>query len=634
MQKRGTFSLVLLLTVFSLFATQDLVDLGTAYELVIAETPLSEAETNTASSVSVITQEQIMAYNAQTTAELVGKAIGTSFNSVGGLGSLQTVVIRGATSSKNLIYLDGVLLSSAHDGTVDLSIIPIDIIERIEIVKSGPGNLGRTNAIGGMVNIITKKGQQSETPFSLSFENGSFLPLAYGTSSSRNWLSLVDSQKLDFSYTSEDIVATIGGLAAQNAYTYKDDTPIIKLRKNAQVYGINGSISYNKDISKSMNLSSNSYADYQDLAVPGGYVINPLYDEGLTPDDYSKGFNFNTTNKIEVTDVNELIENVTALASYNFSRLFFHDEVDFYNGMVTTESTHNKHKASAQIDAKWNVGQTYVLNTGLLYTLDYVDSTAIGKRTRHTISSSAHGSAYFLDGRLSIHPSLNIAYLSDNAMISPNASLGIIYAVVPNTDVKASISYAEDVPTFSALYWPGYANPDLKAEKGINVDLGVDTKIGPLSYESVLFGRDVINAITGNTNIDHSVYLGTEQSVELELAEQITLQASYLYNKSYDLSGGNTFADNVEVWGNRNHTAKGSLFLTLDRFESVVSAEYLGATSSLDSAFLLNLSVNMQVNKKLKAYLAVDNVLNTSYELTSGYPMPGTKIRIGGTVRF
>ncbi len=100
MQKRGIFSLVLLLTVFSLFATQDLVDLGTAYELVIAETSLSDAETNTASSVSVITQDQITAYNAQTTAELVGKAIGTSFNSVGSLGSLQTVVIRGATSSK------------------------------------------------------------------------------------------------------------------------------------------------------------------------------------------------------------------------------------------------------------------------------------------------------------------------------------------------------------------------------------------------------------------------------------------------------------------------------------------------------------------------------------------------------
>jgi vitamin B12 transporter len=176
MQKRGIFSLVLLLALSNLFAAQDITDLGTAYELVIAETSLAEAETNTASSVSVITKEQIAAYNAQTTAELIEKAVGTTIQSYGSLGSLQNVVIRGATSSKNLVYLDGVLLSSAHEGTVDLSIIPVSIIERIEIVKSGPGNLGRTNAIGGMVNIITKNGQKSDTPFALTFENGSFLP--------------------------------------------------------------------------------------------------------------------------------------------------------------------------------------------------------------------------------------------------------------------------------------------------------------------------------------------------------------------------------------------------------------------------------------------------------------------------
>jgi vitamin B12 transporter len=231
MQKRGIFSLVLLLALSNLFAAQDIIDLGTAYELVIAETSLAEAETNTASSVSVITKEQIAAYNAQTTAELIEKAVGTAIQSYGSLGSLQNVVIRGATSSKNFIYIDGVLFSSAHEGTVDLSIIPVSIIERIEVVKSGPGNLGRANAIGGMVNIITKKGQKTNTPFALTFENGSFLPQVYGSSNSRNWLSLVDSQKLD-SPTQLDLVATVGGIAAQNAYTNSDGATR-SLRDNA-----------------------------------------------------------------------------------------------------------------------------------------------------------------------------------------------------------------------------------------------------------------------------------------------------------------------------------------------------------------------------------------------------------------
>lgn len=625
MQKRGIFSLVLLLTVFSLFATQDLVDLGTAYELVIAETPLSDAETNTASSVSVITQEQIMAYNAQTTAELVGKAIGTSFNSVGGLGSLQTVVIRGVTSSKNLIYLDGVLLSSAHDGTVDLSIIPIDIIERIEIVKSGPGNLGRTNAIGGMVNIITKRGQQSETPFSLSFENGSFLPLTHDTDE-HNWLSLVDSQNINMTYADNGLVVTMGGLAAQNAFTYQDGSATRKLRENAEVFEWHGAVNFDTNISENLQFTTQNLVNYKNLGVPGGLSF------GLTKDDYQKDLFTSTTNTLEITNVSELLETIAARLHYGYGQTFYHD--DDYQ-----DSAHNKHSASVQVESTWGLGQSYALTTDLLYNLDYVDSTDVGKNNRHTISSSAHGSLYFGDGNFSIHPSVNIAYLSDLKTFSPNASLGAIFSIAKNTELSATISYAENVPTFSQLYWPFMGNPNLKTEKGLNGEIGISTTNGTITYEGILFGRNIYNDIAYDAfwtpqNIAHSFYLGSEQSIELELAEDLTLQTSYLFNKSYDLAGGNTFADNVEVSNVRKHTVKTALFFSRNLFEGSVSTEYLGSTSSLEQAFLVNLSASMQVTDALKAYVAVDNLLNTEYELTSGYPMPGTKIRIGGTVRF
>jgi vitamin B12 transporter len=625
MQKRGIFSLVLLLTVFSLFATQDLIDLGTAYELVIAETPLSDAETNTASSVSVITQEQIMAYNAQTTAELVGKAIGTSFNSVGGLGSLQTVVIRGATSSKNLIYLDGVLLSSAHDGTVDLSILPIDIIERIEIVKSGPGNLGRTNAIGGMVNIITKKGQKRETPFSLSFENGSFLPLTHDTDE-QNWQSLVDSQNINVTYMNEGLVATVGGLAAQNAFTYQDGNDTRKLRENAEVYEWHGAVNFDTSVSENIQFTTQNLATYKNLGVPGGLSF------GLTPEDYQKDLFVSTTNTMEIANVSELLETIATRLHYGYGKTFYHD--DDYQ-----DSTHNKHTASVQLEGTWGLGQSYALTTDFLYNLDHVDSTDVGKNNRHTISTSAHGSLYVGNGNISIHPSVNIAYLSDLETFSPNASLGAILSLTKSTELNTSISYAENVPTFSQLYWPFMGNPNLKTEKGLNGEIGISTTNGTITYEGTLFGRNIYNDIAYDAswtpqNIAHSVYLGTEQSMELEITENFNIQMSYLFNKSHDLSGGNTFADNVEVSNVRKHTVKAALFFSRDLFVGSISTEYLGSTNALDPAFLVNLSTSIQVTDALKAYVAVDNLLNTAYELTSGYPMPGIKIRIGGTVRF
>ena len=626
MKKRGIFSLVLLLTLSTLFAAQENIDLGTAYELVIAESSLAEAETNTASCVSVITEKQIATYNAQSTAELVGKAIGVSFNSVGSLGSLQSVVIRGATSSKNLIYLDGILLSSAHDGTVDLSSIPVSIIDRIEVVKSGPGNLGRTNAIGGMVNIITKKGQESETPFSLTFENGSFLPLTYGTSNTHHWLSLLDSQKLDLTYINDGLLASVGGLTAQNSYTYNDGTATAKLRDNAQVYEAHGAVNFTSNLSDKLQFTTQNLVTYKNLGVPGNLAF------GLTPDDYQNDLFVSTSNTIELSKASSTLETLTAYLHYAYGQTFYHD-TDYQ------DSTHNKHKASAQLEGTWDLGQSYSLNTDLLYSLDYVDSTDAGQNKRHTLSTSANGSVYFMDGSLSLHPSLNIAYLSDLKTLSPNASLGAIFTPMKNLDLKATISYAENVPSFSQLYWPFMGNTNLKTEKGLNGELGLSGTFHNLSYEGTLFGRNISNDISYDSswipqNIAHSVYLGTEQTLTMELTNLINFQVSYLYNKSYDLSGGKTFSDNVEVANIRKHTAKGSLFFKLDRFESVFSVEYLGKTSSLESAFLLNVSMNMQVTETLSAYLALDNLLNTEYELSSGYPMPGTKIRIGGKLRF
>jgi vitamin B12 transporter len=114
------------------------------------------------------------------------------------------------------------------------------------------------------------------------------------------------------------------------------------------------------------------------------------------------------------------------------------------------------------------------------------------------------------------------------------------------------------------------------------------------------------------------------------------LSASYLYNKSYDLSNGQTFSDNIEVANVRKHTAKASASFAYNVFNTVLSGEYLGKTNSPTSKniVVLNLSVNAQVTEDLKVYVAVDNLLNASYELSGGYPMPGTKIRLGGTLKF
>lgn len=626
MKKRGYFSLVMLLITTTLFAVTDI---GSAKELVITETPLAHAEQNTASTVSVITQEEIKTYNAQSTAELVGKAIGVTYNSVGSLGALQNVIIRGASSSKSLIFLNGVPLGSALDGTVDLSIIPIQSIERIEVIKSGTGNLGRTNAIGGMVNIITKKGTSTPTPFTLTVENGSFLPLA------NNWLSLVDSQRVDLSYTKDNLFATVGTTLAQNAYLYDNNTT---LRENAHLYEGHGSVSYSHTFSPTLTFNTSNIVTYKNLGVPGGYILYPDgyggYYGGLTPDNYQNDLLLTTANSVDITRPIQQIQNLSITAAYAFGQTFYHD--DTYG-----DSEHNKHNGAIAAHAEWETGDDIALFSDLSYTLDYVDSTDVGKNTRHTISLASNASFYFLDGSLSLHPSVNITYLSDTNAFSPNASLGFIYTPMKDLDLKASVSYAERTPTFSELYWPYMSNPNLKTERGVNGELGYAYSTNRLELEGSLFARDIHHGIVwDNTtympqNIAHSLYLGTEQTASVTIMDDLDFSVSYQYNKSFNLSDGNTISDNVELGNVRKHTAKAALTYAFDRIDAYLDAQYLGKTQSLDSVLLLNLSVGWQTTETLRTYIAIDNLLNTSYELTDGgYPMPGMKIRLGGSFSF
>lgn len=89
--------------------------------------------------------------------EVLEQEVGVQTRVTGGEGSLSTVILRGAASEQVMIYLDGVPLNDAAGGAVDLSLVPLDNIERIDVYRgSTPLELGKAS-IGGAVNIITRR---------------------------------------------------------------------------------------------------------------------------------------------------------------------------------------------------------------------------------------------------------------------------------------------------------------------------------------------------------------------------------------------------------------------------------------------------------------------------------------------
>ena len=125
----------------------------------------------------VLGAQEISASSANNVGELLRETSSVDVTGYGSLGSAQSASIRGSSASQVLVMVDGRPINSITFGSADLSQIPLDYVERIEIVKGPTSHLYGANAMGGVINVITKK-----PPFRPSFKAG----VSYGSFNTQN----------------------------------------------------------------------------------------------------------------------------------------------------------------------------------------------------------------------------------------------------------------------------------------------------------------------------------------------------------------------------------------------------------------------------------------------------------------
>jgi len=143
-------------------------------EEVVVHLPRAEASADPTASATIVDATRF-AGEAKGVAELVSTAPGVAVEEYGGLGHLSTVSIRGATSQDVKVLVDGIPLNTAAGGGVDLSSIPAPWIERIEVLRGAEGAHYGTGALGGVVNVVTKRAAPGA--WSLETGGGSFTTL-------------------------------------------------------------------------------------------------------------------------------------------------------------------------------------------------------------------------------------------------------------------------------------------------------------------------------------------------------------------------------------------------------------------------------------------------------------------------
>src|SRR5262245_52270882 len=160
-------------------ALADETDVIETREVVVSATKTPIPVAQVTSAVEVITEEQMQQRKVKTVAEVLRWAQGLAVFQSGGPGTNVDVRMRGGTPEQTLVLIDGAIVNSATLGSYDFANLTTDNIERIEILRGAQSMLWGSDAMGGVINITTKRGR--ETPNISAFaEYGSFTTIREG----------------------------------------------------------------------------------------------------------------------------------------------------------------------------------------------------------------------------------------------------------------------------------------------------------------------------------------------------------------------------------------------------------------------------------------------------------------------
>lgn len=597
-------------------ATQTVSEATEADTVVVSATRIPQAIRDVGVSVSVVTRERIEELKAQNVGEVLAEVTDARVNSYGSMGAESEITLRGSSGKQVLVMVDGRPVNVASVGKVDLSLYPVDQVERIEVIR-GPGSvLYGAGAMAGVVNIITR-----DPPKQLQTD----LSAAYGTKNTRI-LQLDNGMK----------IGDIGYLitASQNASD--------GWRENSACdnYNISGKLDY--DMTQESRLVLNSGFSRQNKGVPGSTSWQ-------TPDakQHDRQYWFDLTHKYE-------FETNSCLTSKAFLNQNWQE---YKNPKSFTDDISRNQKTGLDVQQTLPVGEKQLLLGGIYLENDFVNIKDAGGVSRIGGNRELFTGAGFLQDEISFlekfvaTPGLRCDLQSKwGAELSPKISG--LYKIIEGTGLKASIGRGFRAPTIDDLYWRddySEGNPDLKPEESLSYDAGIQQQFGEKSMIGVsLFQSHVKNLIAWfddgkgvykAQNVNDAFLQGLETELSAQLTKEISGALNYTLLGAQDTSGKYdgetlTYRPKNKIGGRLGYQNKWG-------FKCNVNAEYTDSvyadranTKELGGFMTLGAYASQAIVKGVEIYVRGDNILDKQYQLVNGYPMPGVSVMGGVKATF
>lgn len=553
---------------------------------------------NTVAQTVVINQETLQHHEGQSVLDVLKTQAGFSSYGSGGSDKASNIYLRGYDGKNVLVLINGIRYASVSTGTAALGQLPIDQIERIEVLYGATGAaIYGADASGGVVQVFTKKGNVDGSKVTVTVGTGSHDELRYGISAGITH----ENTKLNLSASHKQ---TDGFNAIELPFvsTQRDEDGFETDNFSAAISHDFGRVEMGANLlgSKSTTHYDDTWASSSDVYVDSKNGAASAY---IAAD-------YNTNGK--------------ARLSYGQSI----DKTTNYAGGVSTGTFD-----TTQEQTNLTINHTLPVGTviaGAEYLRQELESDTIYQETKRTTKSAFAGYQVThdaLDGQIFVRHDDNSAFGSETTY-----NAGLAYRVTPALRVGASYATGFRAPTFNELYYPiawgSGGNPDLKAETSKNTEAFIEYKGDNHLTRVTGYYNEVDDIIVGWTpyNADEAKISGVTLTSDWQVGNYL-LGVNYDYQEANDVTGGGKSA----LPNRPNHKGGAYIGYTHNSFD--VKAEYqrIGGyyrsanhANKIDGYGLVNLSGTYRLNPHISVTSRINNLLNKGYVTNATQGIYGT----------
>jgi len=581
-------------------------------ELVVESPTRSEKPiAQTAENVTVVTSEYIQQMNAHTVAEVLNTVTGVQVFLTGGPGSSALASIEGSENRHVAVFMDGIPLNNLGDNVVDIGLMSVQNIEKIEIIK-GPASSAWGSSLGGVINIITKSGKEDE--------NGGVVSASYGERKTGDFRVETSGKGERLGYYVSGGRLQTDGFRQNNDFSgnnvYSKLTYDMTERTKLQLTG-------------GFNKASRGTAEF------------PNYDLFINDSTETQTASFSIKSAISKE------------VEVDISLWWLHQIYNVYDFQLSTRSQllRNHFDDSgygSSVKLTWKQ-QIHTLVLGADYDSKTLESDTIAGNKKAERKDAFYINDTMVFGPLSITPGIRYDKFNTNGEFT-SPSIGMTYKVADTTILRVYSAQGFNVPPLSTTYGDNIfhiSNPALKMERVFSTQIGIESAVTKYFWMKLsTFRHDVKDIITTerlSAPTAISINKGSErrQGVEIELKTApvyyTSLSAGGVFMSAKDLDTDKTIQDLPErTYDLGVQFADSSSTLLLQGHYVDWNANPLFHGKYNDFIFDIHASRRLytQEDKSLSLFVDAHNIFNGSQYAIDVYNNPARWIEAGARYTF